>query len=330
MSAKTGYLLTSESTDPFFNLALEEWLLRASPYQSCTLVYRNKPSIVMGRNQNPWLECNLDFVEANNLILTRRISGGGTVYHDLGNANFTFVMPRKQYAPRVHLKLVAEALTKLGVQADITDRNNLFVNRAKISGTAFMLTGKRALQHGTLLINADLQKLNQALENSLPEVDTHAVASVSDAVTNLVDIIPDISYQQFIDAIRAVLMDRTADLKVSTLSESDFSENQDFQKYYRLQHSRNWVYGKTPAFSFYTRLPNGNSESANYQISVKGGRINEICPEPVCPLGDTSIRQLMSFPKKQEDVSCDEDQRQGHLSPTATQQRAGFPENKKI
>lgn len=268
-------LLVSQSTNPFFNLALEEWLLRKGNEGFGVLVYRNRPSVIMGRNQNPWLECDLEFIASHDILLVRRISGGGAVYHDPGNTNFTFIMPRDMYNPKTYLRFTAQALEALGVQASITDRHNLFVGGAKISGTAFMLTGKRALQHGTLLINANLDHLQKSLRPPTINLETHAVLSVPDRVINLSSIVPDITHKRFIKALYDILQRRCAKCSMKTLLATDFNENDTFLEYFDKQRNWDWIYGKTPTFvqhlSLHPRAP-----QKSIALKVHRGRISEV------------------------------------------------------
>ena len=268
-------LLVSQSTDPFFNLALEEWLLRKGDEGFCVLVYRNRPSVILGRNQNPWLECDLEFAATHNILLARRISGGGAVYHDPGNTNFTFIMPREMYNPKTYLRFAAQALESLGIQASITDRHNLFVSAAKISGTAFMLTGKRALQHGTLLINANLDHLRNSLKPPAINLETHAVLSVPDRVVNLSSIVPDINHQRFTKALHDVLQRRSAKCSMKNLREADFNGNDAFREYLDKQRNWDWIYGKTPTFVQHLRRHPRNPRKS-IALKVQRGRISEV------------------------------------------------------
>ena len=267
------HILLSESTDPYFNLALEEWLLRDSHHSFVVLIYRNRPSIILGRNQNPWLECDLDFSATNDITVARRISGGGAVYHDPGNTNFTFIMPRPLYEPTKYLGYASRALIPFGIRARITKRHNLFVGQAKVSGTAFMLTGKRALQHGTLLIDADLGHIGNALTPANPKVETHAVASVPSPVRNLTEIAPSLTHDNFAKSLIAVLAEEF-ETTYENISADNFDDAPRLHAYLDKQHDWEWIYGRTPAFNF--EIPDSHSNGQPIRLTVRKGRIFEV------------------------------------------------------
>ena len=158
----------SLSHHPHFNLSLEHHLLRSQPAQvPVVLLYRNDPCIVIGRNQNPWSECNLERMKTDHVYLARRTSGGGAVYHDLGNTNFTFLSPREGYDRSINTEIVLSALRRLGVTASASGRNDLVIEAEdgprKFSGSAFRETRDRAFHHGTFLLNVNLDQLSQYL-----------------------------------------------------------------------------------------------------------------------------------------------------------------------
>ncbi|KAJ2817303.1 hypothetical protein IWW50_006215, partial [Coemansia erecta] len=156
----------SKSTDPYTNLAFEDWLLRNTDPQAYVLyLWRNRPTIVIGRNQNPWKECNLDMMQKRDVLLARRTSGGGAVYHDLGNTNYTVLMPRQAFSRDRCALMVAQALKQADIPAYVNARHDVAVGERKVSGSAFRLTSARAFHHGTMLIDADLARLNGCLRS---------------------------------------------------------------------------------------------------------------------------------------------------------------------
>ena len=178
-------IIRSASTHPWRNLALEEHLaLRIRPGQAILYLWRNRPSVVIGRNQNPWQECRLDLLARDGALLARRPSGGGAVYHDLGNLNFTFIVSRELYDLDRQLALVLAALHSLGVPAQLSQRKDLLVGPYKISGSAIWLRAGFACHHGTLLINSDLDRLHRYLHPAA-QVATRSIQSVRSPVTNL-------------------------------------------------------------------------------------------------------------------------------------------------
>lgn len=177
------FILTLGSNDPFFNLSAEEYFL-CEKGEDFFLLWRNEPCIVIGRNQNAADEINGDYVCSRSLPVVRRITGGGAVYHDRGNLNFSFIINGE--ADRVELcRPVIDVLHSIGIEAEISGRNDILVGGRKISGTAMCSRGGRALFHGTLLINADLEAMSEALKPDENKLIGHGVKSVRNRVANL-------------------------------------------------------------------------------------------------------------------------------------------------
>lgn len=181
----------SGSDDPFFHLAVEEWLLRSpeAPPEAWFL-YRNRPSVVLGRFQNPWKECDLGWLTGEGHTLVRRPSGGGTVWHDPGNVNFCHVRPLKGFNKDDVLKVVQAKLQTFNLEVRINARHDLIVMKPdgttrKVSGSAYKQTKDRALHHGTLLLEGDLDKLERSLTSPNTLLETRSIASVRSRVQNL-------------------------------------------------------------------------------------------------------------------------------------------------
>lgn len=170
----------SASTNPVLNSAIEEWLFRHPERQEPTLLfYRNERSVLFGRNQNPWLECDVQFCRNHGICLVRRISGGGTVFHDEGNLNVSLILPRKQYDPDRLVQLLLETFRRLGIpEVRCDEHNSVFSGNRKICGTAYAVAGQAALLHACILVNADVELLHRVLQtpNHL-RIDCRCVAS---------------------------------------------------------------------------------------------------------------------------------------------------------
>ena len=194
------HLYISPYTSPVENAALEEQLYRGGV--PCLLFYRNSPSVIIGRNQNPFREVNRPWCSQNGIPLLRRISGGGAVYHDLGNLNYSFVVPRKEYDPDATVGIVIDALHALGIpDARIEGQHGIFVNGVKVSGSAFALNSQAALLHGCLLVSTNLEMLRQALRQPPYEFTGGGVASVRSPVTNLESLVPELTPERLQEAI---------------------------------------------------------------------------------------------------------------------------------
>ncbi|XP_030608890.1 lipoyl amidotransferase LIPT1, mitochondrial isoform X2 [Archocentrus centrarchus] len=205
-SGSTGLVLQSQSTDVYQNLALEDWIDANVDLQGCgvLLLWRNQPAVVIGRHQNPWTECNLPAMRRAGISLARRRSGGGTVFHDLGNLNLTFFASKKAYDRQRNLKVVTEALRRLcpGLDVQATDRFDIILNGCyKISGTASRLSRKSSYHHCTLLHSADRSALSSVLRPSCPGIQSNATPSVPSPVANLIDHAPSLQWEELLDAL---------------------------------------------------------------------------------------------------------------------------------
>lgn len=208
-------LLLSDSYDPWFNLAVEESIFRQMPAtQRVLFLWRNADTVVIGRAQNPWKECNTRRMEEDNVRLARRSSGGGAVFHDLGNTCFTFMAGKPEYDKTVSTRIVLEALNALGVAAEASGRNDLVVKTAegdrKVSGSAYRETMDRGFHHGTLLLNADLSRLANYLNPDQKKLQAKGITSVRGRVANLVELLPGITHRQVCAAIEEAFSNTTA------------------------------------------------------------------------------------------------------------------------
>ena len=155
--------LETDNTYPYRNLAMEEYMTNHVPDGTCILfLWQNRHTVVIGRNQNCWKECRVNFLEEEGGYLVRRLSGGGAVFHDLGNLNFTFIVRKPDYDVDRQLQVILEAVRRLGIQAEKTGRNDITVEGRKFSGNAFYQTGDCCYHHGTLLVHADKENMSSA------------------------------------------------------------------------------------------------------------------------------------------------------------------------
>lgn len=178
--------IQNDNTNPYFNLALEEYLLKEFD-EDCFMLWQNEPCVVVGRNQNPLIEINREFVENNNIKVTKRLSGGGAVYHDLGNLNFTFIINDTENNLRNYKKFlipIIEFLATLGVKAEMSERNDLTINGLKFSGNAQYKYKNRLLHHGTILFESSLDDVLSALESKYNK-NERWVKSMPSPITNI-------------------------------------------------------------------------------------------------------------------------------------------------
>ena len=269
----------SSSADPSFNLACEEWLLREAPLSGPILfVYRNASSVIIGRNQNPWRECALPRLVSEAMPVYRRSSGGGTVYHDHGNANFALIGHRRHYLPIRHLQLAAGALRRLGIEARINLNRDLYAGAKKISGSAFTLTSQRTLQHGTLLINSDLRRLRAALLPPSPlaqAISGRAVPSIRATVGNLVEFAPGFTFGKFTRSLLAVWQANHRKSPISRLylqPGKAVKQMPGFKRYLDKYRSRQWQIARTPDFDVRWSNP-WRGRQIQWSLAVCDGRV---------------------------------------------------------
>ena len=178
-----GFAYTSLETDPQVNLAIEELLLTSCA--PCLYLWQNGPSVIVGRNQNAYTECDLAYARASGIAVVRRNTGGGAVYHDLGNINYSIILPRGLHDITRSTAMVVRALQSLGVPAEASGRNDILLFGQKISGNAYYSNARTGLHHGTILLTHDAQTMGRVLAISSHKASRHGIASVRARVTDL-------------------------------------------------------------------------------------------------------------------------------------------------
>ncbi|MDC7224549.1 MAG: lipoate--protein ligase [Spirochaetales bacterium] len=276
MEAMNLYL--SDEYEPWFNLAVEDWIFtKMDPSVPTLYLWRNKDTVVIGRYQNPWNECRTGDMERDGVYLARRQSGGGAVYHDLNNTNFTILAGVDDYDPQLGFSLIRGALEKLGIESRVSGRNDLVVERdgelRKFSGSAFRKLSDRAFHHGTLLINSDLSRLNNYLTPPEKKLEAKGVKSVRSRVVNLAELNEGIDHEILCREISAQF-ESTFSRPVRTVKiNREFMEGKEgFAPLYEKMKSPDWIYGKTPTFThrLEERLSLGHMD---IQLEVKKGII---------------------------------------------------------
>ena len=241
-------------TDPRINLAIEEFVLKHLPMDedSYLLFYINEPSIIIGRNQNTIEEINADYVKDNHIHVVRRLSGGGAVYHDLGNLNFSFLTKDDGNSFHNFLKFtqpVIDVLQSIGVNAELTGRNDIQVGEQKISGNAQFATRGRMFSHGTLLFDSQMDHVASALKVKQMKIESKSTKSVRARVANITDFL---SEPMTIEQFRATILRHVFGMEPDQVPQYKLSE-QDWETIHKISKERyqnwDWNYGHSPKFN---------------------------------------------------------------------------------
>ena len=268
--------ILSPYTNPYFNLASEEYLLK-NFQEDLFLLYRNTPSIVVGKHQNTLAEINLPFVQEQEILVARRISGGGTVFHDLGNLNFAFFTSGKEGElvdyKRATLPIL-EALKEMGLEARLGKRNELLLKGLKISGTASHVFKQRVLHHGTLLFSSEMGKLSAALKSEKERFTDRAVKSVRSRVTNISNHLTEVmDMEMFQERILDHMLRTYKDARIYQFSQTDIAEIKV------LRDSKfstwEWNFGYSPKYQFCKRI-SFKTGSLELHMNVEKGVIKDL------------------------------------------------------
>ena len=233
----------SRLTDPHYNLALEETLLSHADDAVILYLWQNQNTVVIGRNQNPWKECRTALLRQEGGSLARRLSGGGAVFHDLGNLNFTLLMPQARYDLDRQLEVICRAVRSFGIEAERSGRNDILADGRKFSGNAFYKNGRQAYHHGTILIDADLDRLSRYLNPSRAKLAAKGVDSVRSRVGNLRERSDAIT----IDGMKAALAASFAEIYGGPVEKLDLAPDPALLERYR---SWEWNFGQKLPFTF--------------------------------------------------------------------------------
>lgn len=254
-------VLRGEGFDPHYNLAVEQVLLESVGEGECIFyLWRNENTVVIGRNQNAWRECRSSLLQEEGGRLARRLSGGGAVFHDLGNLNFTFLMRQTDYDLDKQLSVIEMALRALGVEASRSGRNDILAEGRKVSGNAFYKNGTQAYHHGTLLVDADMEKLSRYLSPSKAKLEAKGVASVRSRVANLKELNSSITVDILMDALEESFSE-VYGLKAERITED--SLDSAAIEILRLRNcSWDWLWGRKLSFDYQAedRFPWGSLE----------------------------------------------------------------------
>ena len=236
------YVIHSRQTDPRHNLALEELLLhRVKPGECILYLWQNQHTVVIGRNQHAENECRIQALEADGGHLVRRLSGGGAVYHDLGNLNFTFLVTGEDYDVAKQTETILRAVQLMGIHAEKNGRNDLTVDGQKFSGHAYYRTGNQCYHHGTLMVAVDMAPLEKYLNVSPLKLQAKGVQSVRSRVANLRDFRPELTIQELEEALETAFS-QVYGLPVQSLRYEDLDQQALAEGQARFSRPE-WIYG---------------------------------------------------------------------------------------
>ncbi|SAY56492.1 Lipoate-protein ligase A [Staphylococcus aureus] len=268
------FISNNNITDPTLNLAMEEYVLKNLPAEeSYFLFYINRPSIIVGKNQNTIEEVNQTYIDAHNIDVVRRISGGGAVYHDTGNLNFSFITDDDGNSFHNFQKFtepIVQALQSLGVNAELSGRNDIQVGQAKISGNAMVKVKNRMFSHGTLMLNSDLDEVQNALKVNPAKIKSKGIKSVRKRVANIQEFLNDpLEIEEFKKIILKTIFGET-EVEEYKLTDEDWEniEKLSNDKY----RTWAWNYGRNPKYNF-EREEKFEKGFVQIKFDVKRGKI---------------------------------------------------------
>jgi lipoate---protein ligase len=267
-------IIKRHNTDPFFNLAAEEYVLKNFD-EDCFMLWRNEPCIIVGKHQNTLAEINVEYVKKHNIPVVRRLSGGGAVFHDLGNLNFTFIQTGIQENLidfRKYTEPILEVLQQMGIDARFEGRNDLTIGGRKFSGNAEHIWKNRVLHHGTLLFSSHMPNLAEALNADPLKFQDKAVKSVRSRVTNISEHLKsEMDVTQFATLIHDHIASKYPDVRIIELSQDDHDK---IHELVRNKYSTwEWNFGYSPNYNFRKVVRTERSGTIEFDFDVRNGTI---------------------------------------------------------
>lgn len=313
------YVYIADSVNPYENIATEKRLLEMSEPGTCILyLWQNKNTVVIGRNQNPWVECRTTMLEQDGGFLARRLSGGGAVFHDMGNLNFTFLVAEEDYDLDRQLSVIEKACAYAGITATRSGRNDILAEGCKFSGNAFYHSQGKAYHHGTLLISVDMPNLGKYLTPPKSKLEAKGVASVRSRVINLSELSPSLTIPLMTEYMEKAFGDiyGGAPQPLALKDEDIFLIDQ----YKKDLSTWEWLYGQKLPFSFecskrftwgevtlQLQLSSGHIEKAQAYSDAMDWTIAETLSNALtgCPFSLTAMRDKVNSTFSDQDIAND-------------------------
>ncbi len=266
--------LITDNTYPYKNLAMEEYLtMNVKPGECIMYLWQNRHTVVIGKNQNCWKECKVNSLENDGGYLVRRLSGGGAVFHDMGNLNFTFMVRQPDYDVEKQQGVILRAVQMLGIHGERTGRNDITVDGRKFSGNAFLQVGEQCYHHGTIMLNANTEDMSRYLNVDKEKLRSKGVDSVRSRVANLIEFRPDITVSMMQDALVKAFAE-TYGLTAEVLDSSRLPAAEIDQLTGKFE-SWEWKYGRKIPFD-YEMSSRFDWGDVQLQLHVDEGIIREI------------------------------------------------------
>jgi lipoate---protein ligase len=261
----------SLETDPYFNIAAEYQMFLEADEGISFFLWQNQSAVICGRNQNLYAECNMEYLENNHILPVRRFSGGGTVFQDMGNVNFTFIAKEKNVNIKKYMNVIKRALSFFDISCEFSGRNDLLYNGKKFSGHAYYVDKGNHMYHGTIMVNVDMNVVSKVLNPSFIKLKSKGIDSVRSRVINLSEVNKDITVESMIDALSRAFIDVYGNSDPIKYIDRNSIKVPLFEKINRNE----WIFGQSPNYSisFERKLPCGN---VTIYVDVKEGIINSI------------------------------------------------------
>lgn len=264
--------IKNKITDVYFNLAMEEYIFEKFKEDEVFMLWINEPSVVIGKHQNLIEELNMKYCFDNNIKIARRLSGGGTVVHDFGNLNYTYITNTTGDTAldfKEFLKPMYKALLNLKINANISPRNDFRVEEKKICGHSQFMRKKRVLHHGCILFDSNLNNLRNALNVENKKIISKSAKSVKSSVANLKEISKlDYEISDFLEKLKNEILKTQENFEIYELTKEDILNIDKIksEKYV----TKDWIYGQSPKCTFFL------DEERDYTVEIEGGRIEKI------------------------------------------------------
>ncbi len=267
--------INRQESNPYFNIAAEEFILK-NINEEILMFWKNEPCVIIGKHQNTLREVNTKFTEENNIPVIRRISGGGTVFHDKGNINYTLITEPESKTSLVDFhkftRPVIDFFKTLGLDVRFEGKNNLTLDGKKFSGNSGHVFKNRVLHHGTLLYQTNLDWLNNVINKNTENIKDKSITSVRASVTNISDYLPMVTMEDFMESMIAFFISYFNIKNTRQLSDKEINDINLLAK--EKYHTWKWNYGYSPVFSFENKLSTdyGNIET---KLTIKDGLIKD-------------------------------------------------------